>query len=171
MSLQICLWGVVLLRLICEDTHTHCGWHHSMHGILDCYINVESELSSRVHLSSASWLDGVWPGAVTLTSPLQTVASTFELWTRINPFSLKLLLYLITATGRGTENNNRGSQCSKGRREEVGTEKGGRKEWGQAGQWWPFFPSGYFCFTVGYLRPLSYRLDENGERKRMERTR
>lgn len=33
--------------------HTHCGWHHYMHGILKYYGNVERELSS-IHLSSAS---------------------------------------------------------------------------------------------------------------------
>lgn len=29
--------------------HTCCGWRHSMHGLLNCYGNVESELGS-IHL-------------------------------------------------------------------------------------------------------------------------
>lgn len=62
----------------CADMwrHTHCGWHHSACGILNCYVNVGSDLSSSLQLSSASWLDAVWPGASqsdTVTFPLQSV--------------------------------------------------------------------------------------------------
>lgn len=70
-------------------------WVASLHA-WDPGLRGKRELSSGVHSLSASWLR--WPDASSFSHlDLPVMADcTFELWARINPVSLKLLLSVLT---------------------------------------------------------------------------